>query len=323
MKRILRIVIAVMMLICLVGCGAKHDADDGKIDIVATVFPQYDWTKNIIGDSADNINLTLLVKNGSDLHSYNPSAEDIMLISTCDIFIYVGGESDIWVEEALAQATNEDMKVINLMEVLGDSLKQEVHVENGEEHEHDHDTEKVENDEHIWLSLKNASLLCDAIGEALMQADPDNKAKYEANLEEYKKRLNELDVAYQAAVNEAEGSTIVVADRFPFLYLMEDYGIDYYAAFSGCSAETEASFDTIVFLAGKIDEYKLSNICTLEKSDNKLAETIIDNTQDKTSQIVVLDSMQSVTENDVNEGTTYISIMQANLEALKKALKKY
>ncbi|MBE5835613.1 MAG: zinc ABC transporter substrate-binding protein [Butyrivibrio sp.] len=310
----------------------KAEASTDSIAIVTTIFPEYDWVNVILGENAANVEVTMLLDNGVDLHSYQPTAEDIMKIATCDLFIYVGGESDEWVEDALAEATNKDMQVINLLEVLGENVKEEEVVEgmeaeeeHEEEHEEadsgeEHEEEEVEYDEHVWLSLKNAQVLCTAIEESLEVIDSANSDLYKANLEAYVAQLSDLDAQYQAAVDSSEVDTLLFGDRFPFRYLVDDYGLSYYAAFVGCSAETEASFETITFLAQKVDELSLGTVLTIESSDQKIAQTIVENTQSKDQQILTMDSMQSTTSKDVASGTTYLSVMESNLSVLKAAL---
>lgn len=315
---------AVMCVLCLTACSGKTAQDgDKKLKIVTTIFPEYDWVKAILGDEIENVELTMLLDNGVDLHSYQPTAEDIRKISECDLFIYVGGESDAWVEHALKESLNENQRVINLMEVMGENAKEEEVVEGmqAEEHEEAHTDEEVEYDEHVWLSLRNAELECQEIEKQLSALDPENQQVYEENLNSYLAKLQELDGKYQDAVNNSTMHTLLFADRFPFRYMVDDYGLDYYAAFVGCSAETEASFETITFLAGKIDELGLHTVLTIEKSDQKIARTVIENTKNKDQQILAMDSMQSTTSEDVKNGTTYLSTMESNLEILKQALK--
>jgi len=326
-KYISIIIAAIMMVSCLSACGtstAAEAAGKDKIQIVTTIFPEYDWVKNILGDNPAGAEVTMLLDNGVDLHSYQPTADDIMKISTCDMFIYVGGESDEWVEDALKEATNKDMSVINLLDVLGDSVKEEEVVEGmqGEEEEEEgSEEEEVEYDEHVWLSLKNASALTDAISAELQRIDASNAETYKANADAYKAKLGELDKKYRDAVSEAPVKTLVFGDRFPFRYLTDDYGISYYAAFVGCSAETEASFETITFLANKVDELSLHAVMTIEGKDHRIAETVVENTSGKDQQILTMDSMQSTTAKDVENGTSYYSVMEDNLSVLKEALK--
>ena len=477
------------------GCGsASADNVAQNIKIVTTIFPEYDWVREVLGGGADNADITMLLDNGVDLHSYQPTADDIVKISDCDLFIYVGGESDGWVNDALKNATNKNMKVINLLDVLKDTIKTEEAVPGMQaEESHNHgvadfadsdvkdrslsdwdgewqsvypyvldgtldsvmkkkadsgtktaeeykksyissyetDIEKIsidgntitytrkdgtstatydsegfyirhkddgskqmrykyqkasgdanaptyivfsdhnissaepehfhlyfgedgfdslveegkhfptfypasltgaeiademleheekEYDEHVWLSLKNAEVLVNAISASLQELDPDNKDAYAANSDAYVKKLSALDADYQAAVDAASNKTVLFGDRFPFRYLVDDYGLSYYAAFAGCSAESEASFETISFLAKKVDELKLPCVLTIEGKDHKIAETIVQNTTSKNQKVLTMDSMQSTTSKDVKNGTTYLSVMEKNLSVLKEAL---
>lgn len=496
MKKIISILLCLFLA---AGALPVHAEDNTRLNIVATIFPEYDWVREILGDRLDNANLTLLLDNGVDLHSYQPTADDIIKIATCDLFIYVGGESDKWVEDALKEATNKDMVVINLLQVMGGAVKAEELIEGMQETEHDHDHDgdlteediedrslsdfageweslypmlldgkldeylahkaeededetataetyrekyaaswasdvnqiaidenkitftyadasarsaeytyaghvlktsdsghasvryqfetndsnapkyvqfndhghepgkaehfhiyfgddgfdalldaatnpyfvpaglsnedvldglmghshehEEEADEHVWLSLKNAKVLCRAIADTLMQIDPDNAETYAANVAAYIEKLSALDAEYQAAIDGAAKKTVLFGDRFPFRYLVDDYGLDYYAAFVGCSAETEASFETIAFLAGKVDELNLSHVLTIEGANHKIAQTVAANTQSRDQQVVAMDSLQSTTLKDVQNGATYLSVMEKNLEVLKDALK--
>ena len=490
MKRIFSLFLVLTMAISLfTGCGKKDAAETGsdKLSIVTTIFPEYDWVKEILGDKAEATELTMLLDNGVDLHSYQPTADDIVKISDCDIFIYVGGESDKWVDDAL--------------NVLGDSVKTEETVEGMQEIEHDHDHSKEvstfeddevqdrslsdwagdwhsaypfaldgtlddafaamaeegemtadeyktyyqngyktditnidikgdhieftyedgkkvgsdyryvgyyiqnwstgtkaamyrfeaadkdpgapiyiefndhmiepaaaehfhirmsnesfdaivdpedswptffpadmtgeeicehmeghdheheeEADEHVWLSLKNAETLVGAISDALQELDSDNKDTYAANTSAYIEKLSALDGEYQSAVDGAAHKTLLFGDRFPFRYLVDDYGLSYYAAFAGCSAESEASFETVSFLAKKVDELKLPCVLTIEGKNHKIAETIVENTAEKNQKILTMDSMQATTSEDVKNGMTYLSVMEQNLGVLKEAL---
>lgn len=327
MKKVLSIFLAAAILLgCLAGCGAPQTPDTDRLQIVATIFPEYDWVKNILGDNPANAELTMLLDSGVDLHSYQPTAADILKISTCDLFIYVGGESDEWVEDALQEATNKDMAVVNLLEVLGDAVKVEEIKEgmqahdHDEDHDEDHDHEEPELDEHVWLSLKNAAILCAAISDRLCAADEAHRDVYTANAAAYVEKLNALDAEYRAAVDAAAYKTLLFGDRFPFRYLTDDYGLDYFAAFAGCSAESEASFETISFLSRKLDELSLPAVMTIEGTDHRIAETVVQNTQTKDQRILSLDSMQSTTARDVQNGADYLAIMQKNLSVLAEAL---
>ena len=336
MKKITALLLALFMLVgALAGCGKQNDTNQtDKLSIVTTIFPEYDWVREILGEKADNAEITMLLDNGVDLHSYQPTADDIVKISDCDLFIYVGGESDEWVEDALRNAANGNMKVINLLEVLGDSVKTEEIVEGMQEEEHEHedaeeheheDAEEHEHeeeaDEHVWLSLKNAKMLVRVISKALQELDPDSKDIYAANADAYVKKLSALDAEYQTAVDAASNTTILFGDRFPFRYLVDDYGLRYYAAFVGCSTETEAGFETISFLAKRVDEWKLPCVLTIEGAQHKIAETVVRNTTAKNQRVLTMDSMQSTTSKDVKNGTTYLSVMEKNLSVLKEALR--
>ncbi len=345
MKNVFSVLLAALMLVgILTGCTnqaemptvtatpagsqAQPTAEE-KIRIVTTIFPEYDWVREILGDKADSAEITMLLDNGVDLHSYQPTADDLIKISDCDLFVYVGGESDGWVDDALKSATNKNRKVINLLDVLGDSVKTEEVVEGMQETEHDHDHDhdededhehEEEKDEHVWLSLKNAKTLVGAISAALQEIDPDNKDTYAANADAYGQKLSALDAEYQKAVSAGTYKILLFGDRFPFRYLVDDYGLSYYAAFVGCSAESEASFETVSFLAKKVDELKLPCVLTIEGKNHKIAETIVQNTAGKNQKILTMDSMQSTTAQDVARGTTYLSLMAKNLDVLKEAL---
>ena len=305
--------------------------------VVCTIFPEYDWAKEIVGSNSENAELSYLLDSGVDLHSYQPTASDIMKISTCDLFIYVGGESDEWVEDALENAQNKDMKVINLMDVLGDSAKVEElkegmqesehehdddeHEESEEhEHEHEHEEDEVEYDEHVWLSLKYAKVFCAEIERKVAEIDPANADAYKSNYDEYIKKLNDLDSKFETLFAVAPEKTLVFGDRFPFRYFVDDYGLDYYAAFIGCSAESEASFNTIKFLSDKVKELDSKTVFTLENSKKDIAESIITNSGKKDVKIAELNSLQSVSKDDINDGASYISLMRKNYDVLSSVL---
>lgn len=331
-KRIFAVFFSLLLAAGILGgCGKAESSSisapsalqsgNKPLKIVTTIFPEYDWVREILGDKADRAEVTMLLDNGVDLHSYQPTADDIIKISDCDLFIYVGGESDGWVEDALKEATNKEMQVINLLDVLGEQVKEEEVVEGMEaEEEESEDENEPEYDEHVWLSLKNAETLCNAITDALEEIDPANKDAYATNAASYLEKLAALDGEYQTVVDNAARKTVLFGDRFPFRYLVDDYGLSYYAAFAGCSAETEASFETISFLAGKVDELRLPCVLIIEGAQHKIVETIVQNTAEKNPSILTLDSMQSTTSTDVANGTTYLSVMESNLDVLKQAL---
>jgi zinc transport system substrate-binding protein len=295
------------------GCDSQVKQQK-RLSIVATTFPEYDWVKNIVGN--DSLFEITLLEKGVDLHSFEPTPENILQISKADLFIYVGGESDEWVEKALENPQNPNRKVVNMMQVLGEKVKAEKIVE-GMEEEHHHE-EGEEMDEHVWLSLQNASILVRHIADSLVALSPEKKEMIVANANAYREKLEALDAEFAKVI--VPGKTILFGDRFPFRYLVDDYKISYYAAFVGCSAETEASFKTIAFLAKKVDELNLKTIFVLESRTHKIAETIRDNTKSKDQQILPLHSIQSISDLDLQNGVNYYMLMQQNLEVLKRAL---
>ena len=328
MKKVLTALLVLVLMMTSLFSGAAF-AEDKKLSIVTTIFPIYNWVRQIVGEDS-NVEITMLLDNGTDLHSYQPTAQDILKVSNADLFIYVGGESDEWVEDVLATAMNPNLVSISLVEAMGDAIKAEEivegmeheheHEEEEEEHEHHHDEEEEETDEHVWLSLRNAKALCGVIAEELSKIDPAGGTKYQANLAAYSAQLLALDKAYAEMVDGSQYKTVLFGDRFPFRYLTDDYGLTYFAAFSGCSAESEASFQTVVFLAQKVDELNLPAVLTIEHPKTRIAETVVSTSQAKNAKILSMDSMQSITAQDVKEGATYLSIMENNLTVLKEAL---
>lgn len=320
MKRVVLIVLAALLLCGAVACGsALERTKDGTLRIVTTIFPIRDWTVNVLGDRADAADVRLLVDNGVDLHSFQPTVADVAAIADCDLFVYIGGESDRWVSDALEKMPNPDRVALNLMDALGKAAREEESVEGMQTEE---EPEDAALDEHIWLSLQNAETLCAAIRDALITLDPAHAASYRAGCAAYSEQLAALDAAYRRTVESAPVRTLLFADRFPFRYLTEDYGLSYYAAFSGCSAETEASFETIAFLAKKADELGLKAILKIETSDGRIAETVAQNTAARDQKILTLDSMQSVTAADMENGETYLAVMERNLAVLGEALQQ-
>lgn len=326
--------------------------NSNKISIVCTTFPQYDWVKNILGEEAEGFDVTLLLDNGVDMHSYQPTVKDIATAGSSDLFIYVGGESDTWVEDALKEAKNKDLKAINLMETLGNSVKEEEVVEGMQEerkslgHSHEKSSkekqeqtqkeshensqeingqkeaadEEPEYDEHIWLSIRNAEIMVKNIEKAIEQLDSDNAKVYQTNAENYIKKLDTLDKQYANTIQNAKYKAILFGDRFPFRYMADDYDLKYYAAFAGCSAETMAGFETVTFLAKKADELRLPVILTIENSDGRIAEAVKSNTTKKNQKILAMNSLQSVTKEQLADGITYLQVMQENLSVLSEAL---
>ena len=350
----LSILVAIMMVL---GCAKKEstgssEAESGssvtesssvaeskseetkKLNIVTTIFPAYDWVKQIVGDNK-NVEISFLIDKGVDLHSYQASAADIAKITDSDLFVYVGGDSDDWAEDIIKE--NPNLNYINMVDSIGEAAlaeelvegmqDEEEHDHEGEEHAHEegehaheegeHEDGEEEIDEHVWLSIKNAETIVSAIEAKLAEIDPDNKAEYEKNANDYLAKLDELDKEYKDTLSSIQNKTIIVGDRFPFRYLVNEYGINYYAAFKGCDAGSEASFETVKFLANKMDELNMSDIFIIDGSKGDLAKTIVDNTKDKNAKVLVLDSMQSTKSSD---NASYLDIMKKNLEVLKEVL---
>ena len=344
-------VILAASLFTFTGCQGNVQ-NNGKINIVCTTYPQYNWIQNIIGEESEEFNLTLLVDGGADLHSYQPSAKDMAKISSADMFVYVGGSSDAWVFDAVRETVNKNMKKVNMMELLGDRAKEEEVVEGMQEerkslgHSHEKSSkekqeqtqkeshensqeingqkeaadEEPEYDEHIWLSIRNAEIMVKNIEKAIEQLDSDNAKVYQNNAENYIKKLDTLDKQYANTIQNAKYKAILFGDRFPFRYMADDYDLKYYAAFAGCSAETMAGFETVTFLAKTADELRLPVILTIENSDGRIAEAVKSNTTKKNQKILAMNSLQSVTKEQIADGITYLQVMQENLSVLSEAL---
>lgn len=330
--------IGIVLALCLTllsGCTGPTTAEQDENVILCTTFAAYDWVREILGDT-DTFTCRMLVDNGVDLHSYQPSAQDIMKIADCRMLVYVGGESDTWVSDALAESGNEDIVAISLLDLVGDRALNEVELEGVEgHHHHDHDNEDHDHDEHgheaeitdhddhydehVWLSLKNAIVCTETLADAITKLDSCNSKKYAANAKAYTGKLEALDADYQTMRDTATQTTILIGDRFPFLYLTEDYDIHYFAAYSGCSADVEASVHTVTYLTEKLQEYKLPAIYVVDNGTDSLARTIAESA-DMTPEILHLSSMQSVTKEDIQKGCTYLSYMEENLQMLKEGL---
>ena len=254
---------------------------------------------------------------GVDPHSFQPAVSDMVTAANCDLLIYGGGESDQWLTKL--EATNPNRETLVLLPLLGAQAHREEVVEGMEAHEEDEPENDAEMDEHVWLSLRNARFFCQAITDALCDLNPGKADAYRANLSAYQQKLEALDKDYQQAVSAASQHTIVVCDRFPFRYLVEDYNLNYYAAFPGCSAETGASFETVVFLSNKVKELNLSALLVTESSDGRMAKTVAENAGNEQMPVLTLNSMQSVSAEQA-KALTYLSVMTQNLTVLQQAL---
>lgn len=318
MKRM--IMAAVMLLFC-----ASTSCASERLVVLTTIFPAYDWTKNIVGDLSADVEVEMLAGGGVDLHSWSPSAEDVLKIARSGLFICVGGESEAWVDDVMKN-TGGGPRVVKLLDAIGDAAKEEEIVpgmQDEDEHEHEHEDEhehETELDEHVWLSLRNAASLCRVIEGALCELDPKNAARYSENAASYIKQLEALDARYERAISGAPIKTLIFADRFPFRYLADDYGLEYSAAFRGCSAESEASFETIAFLARRVDDLGLDRVITIEGGDGRIAEAVIAATKARDARALVLDSMQTVAPDVAEGGYSYISAMERDLAVIEEAL---
>ncbi len=312
------------------GCGEQPK--DEKPHVVCTVFPVYDWVKNLTGELAD---VTLLADNGTDLHSYQPSVSDLVEIAECDLLIFVGGASDLWLYDALQNEGNPARKTLRLLDALGDAVLTETNAgilspkqKHGHEHAQDAHTEPhaacaedfLDADEHVWLSLQNARVLCEAITAELCELDAAHAAAYTEAQNAYDAQLAALDAAFLQTVQNATKSVVLVADRFPFLYLAKDYHLQYIAAFSGCSAEAELSPATVIALAAELDEMQLDTVLILDGSTPVFAQTVMNASHQTHCRILRLYAMQSVTRKQLAAHMTYVSCMEANRAVLEQAL---
>ena len=326
MKTIKKIILLFLMLniAVLFAChntttknvAIENNNSPKNIKIVTTIFPIYDIVRQVLPNN--NYDITLLLDNGIDIHNFSPTANDILNVANCDLFIYIGGESDSWVDRLITTSQNNNLKTLNLINALKSYVKEEEIVE-GMQHEEHEEHEDVEKDEHIWLSLRNADKIVDAITNAIIEIDVNQKDKIIEKSNNYKQKINSLDEKYSNILLNKKYNTILFGDRFPFRYFVDDYNIDYYAAFSGCSAEAEASFETVAFLANKIDELNLQHVCAVNGSSHKIATSIINSTKNKNQDIIYFNSMENIFEtNDLNNN--YLKFMEDNLIALSKAL---
>ncbi len=333
MKRIISLLLALALSLSLAACAAPAEtADDGKLQIVTTLFPYYDFARAIAQDRAD---VTLLLSPGREAHSFEPTPLDAVTISEADVFLYNGGEGEYWVESML-DAAGEHIAVASRMMDYVDALNEEYvegmqgadgHDHNHEhgshdDHDHDHeedehDSDEIEYDEHIWTSPKNAVVLCRAVCDAICRADAENAVFYRANCENYCAQLEDLDARFAALCESAPRRLLIFADRFPMLYFCREYGLDYRAAFHGCSGDTEPSLATIKFLIDKVEDENIPVVYTIDFGTKKVAAVVSECTG---AAIETLYSMQTVSRADFDAGETYLTLMERNFEALRKGL---
>lgn len=311
MKKIICIVLIVLSILGMAGCNIQQP-NDGKIHIVCTIYPQYDWVQKVIGADNDRFSVQLLMENGVDLHNYQATPADLADIAACDLFIYVGGESDAWAVDALKNPQNKNRKTLALLDIA-EAIEEEHEHEEGEAHEH-------EADEHVWLSLRKADQIVEQIGKLISELDPDHAETYTKNTADYRAALSELEGRYQATIEGGVRKTVIFADRFPFRHLAHDYELQYHAAFSGCSAESEVSFSTMAKLIESVDREKVPCVLITESGDRALAETVVSGAAQKDLEILVMNSIQAIGREQIDAGASYLAMMESNLEILKKAL---
>ncbi len=318
------LLLSALALFVLAAC-AENGADNSKKKIVCTLFPEYDWLLNIVGES-DTFEISLLVSNGADIHSYEPTAADIITLSECDMLVYTGGDATEWIDDALALSGNKDIILLDMGKLEGVTLHEiSSSSEDGHDHSHDsHEGHRHEGfDEHIWLSLKNASVITLALADKLCTLDTENSELYTKNALAYTAKLSELDADFRTFLSSF-GDTehfLLFADRFPFVYLLYDYGIHYRAPFEGCSTDADADFETVLNLIKTADSHTCAHILVTESANLDLARTVASSAKRGDIEILTLHSMQNVGKGDIQKGFSYIDAMRDNFEVLKKAIK--
>ena len=333
----------------LTGCGMsgqqteqnggkeQNKVENEKISVVATIFPQYDFVRQIAGD---DVELRMLLKPGEETHSYEPTPQDIIAIQNSDLFIYVGGENDAWVEDILESMPDNGRKTLKLVDCV-DTVEEE-HVEGMKEergHDHDdHDEDDAEHeedeadheehgqedahseheiDEHVWTSPLNAIKIVEQIKEELCEIDPENASVYEENAEAYVEQLKEVDQEFQDVVDHSKRKLMIFGDRFPFRYFAEAYDLDYYAAFSGCASDTEPSAATMAFLINKVQDENIKTVLKMELSNENIAKAIAEATNADVKEFY---SCHNLTAEQFADGETYLSLMEKNVETLREVL---
>lgn len=329
MKRIASFFLALALVLSLAACAAPVEkADDGKIQIVATLFPYYDFARAIAGGRAD---VTLLLSPGREAHSFEPTPLDAVTISEADVFLYNGGEGEYWVEEMLDAAGEHiavKARMMDYVDALGEEFSEGMQGADAHDHDHDHgdhdhesgeahDSDEIEYDEHIWTSPKNAAILCRAVCDAICKADPANEDLYRANCDGYCAQIEALDARFASLCESAPRKLLVFADRFPMLYFCREYGLDYRAAFHGCSGDTEPSLATIKYLIDKVEDEDIPVVYTIDFGTKKVAAVVSECTG---AAVDTLYSMQTVSRADFDAGETYLTLMERNYDALRKGL---
>ncbi len=317
-KILLVFVVAVFSIVSLTGCNKNKD-NENKLTIVTTNFPSYDFARAVVKDNKD-VELKMLLKPGAESHDFEPTPQDIIDIKNSDLFIYTGGESDEWISDILDDIDTDKTKVIKMMDLV--DVKEEEIVEGMEDEEHEeeeehHDEEEVEYDEHVWTSPVNAIKIVNALRDEVVSIDNDNKKVYEDSAKEYTDKLEKIDNEFKDIVKNAKRKEIIFGDRFPLRYFVDEYNLKYYAAFPGCSAQTEASAKTISYLVDKVKEDKIPVVFHIELSNGKIAEAISKETGAK---VLEFNTAHNISQKDFDAGVTYVDIMEENTKVLKEAL---
>ena len=319
MRRLLSGLLALVLAASLTACGQPPLPEDGKTQVVCTLFPYYDFARQIGGDDVD---VTLVVPAGRETHSFEPTPMDVIRISQADVFIYNGGESEQWVADILDAAGEDIPCVLSMMDAA--ELHEEELVEGmqsgtsaHDHHDHDEDEEEIEYDEHIWTSPVTAMALCRAITDGLCQADPDHADSFRARLADYLAALETLDGTFRQIVAEGSRNLLVFGDRFPLLYFCREYGLDYRAAFHGCAGDTEPSLTTLKYLIDLVNEQHIPVVYTIELSSRKVAKAIAETTG---AQVRTFHSCQTVSRAEFDAGVTYLQLMEANADVLREGL---
>lgn len=315
---------SVMILLCtavLAGCGGKAEEsnDSDKVKVVTTIFPAYDFAREVAGEEAE---VTMLLQPGTEAHTYEPTPKDIKAIQDCDVFIYTGGENDVWIEDILNTMDTSDIVQVRMVDCV--DILEEAELEGVEEHEHEEGEAHEESEEHaheieehVWTSPVNSMAIVDTIAAKLAEKDSEHAEIYQKNAKEYQVELENLNQKFKSVVAGAERKTIVFGDRFPILYFAEEYGLSYYAAFPGCASDTEPSASTIAFLTDKVEEEKIPVVFKIELSNGKVADTIAESTGTK---VLTFETCHNLTREDFENGETYLTLMERNVETLKEAL---
>ena len=321
MKRLFALLLVLALAVSLVGCGPRQRVEDGKLQVVCTVFPYYDFARQIGGDDVD---VTLLVAAGKETHSFEPTPLDVITLSEADVFLYNGGESESWVEDILSAAGENIAVTLPLMPQVSALAEEWAEgMEGGhDDHDHDsedhgHDSDDIEYDEHVWTSPVLAKTLCQAICDALCRADPAHQEDYQSRLTDYLAQLDQLDEAFRDTVAAGQRRLLVFGDRFPLLYFCKEYGLAYRAAFHGCASDTEPSLATLKYLIDKVEDEEIPVVYTIELSSRKVADAIAETTG---ARVLTFHSCQTVSRAEFDGGATYLSLMERNVEALREGL---